>query len=65
MSDVEKLGMLLPHWIEHNGEHAEEFRAWAERVGVVRESLAAAAELLQEANERLRQAMERLKQGPA
>ncbi|MEA3374766.1 MAG: hypothetical protein U9R72_00970 [Chloroflexota bacterium] len=26
-----KLRVLLPHWIEHNGEHAESFWTWAER----------------------------------
>ena len=27
---LRKLGVLLPHWIEHNAEHAGSFRAWAE-----------------------------------
>ncbi len=31
MNDMERLRVLLPHWIEHNAEHASEFRAWAER----------------------------------
>lgn len=31
MNDVEKLRHLLPHWLEHNAEHAAEFRTWAER----------------------------------
>lgn len=26
-----KLRVLLPHWIEHNAEHAATFRTWAER----------------------------------
>ncbi len=26
-----KLRVLLPHWIEHNGEHAESFCTWAGR----------------------------------
>jgi len=26
-----KLRILLPHWIEHNEEHAESFQEWAER----------------------------------
>ncbi|MBN1135530.1 MAG: hypothetical protein JXM73_03050 [Anaerolineae bacterium] len=25
----DKLRALLPHWIEHNAEHAAEFRNWA------------------------------------
>jgi len=27
-----KLRVLLPHWIEHNEEHADSFRQWAARV---------------------------------
>jgi len=30
-SDEEKLRGLLPHWIEHNAEHATEFRLWVAR----------------------------------
>jgi hypothetical protein len=33
VTDLEKLRVLLPHWIEHNAEHAAEFRQWAERAG--------------------------------
>lgn len=29
--DLAKLRILLPHWIEHNDEHAESFREWAGR----------------------------------
>ncbi len=29
-----KLRVLLPHWIEHNAEHAESFCTWAERARV-------------------------------
>ena len=28
-STQEKLRILLTHWVEHNREHAEEFRRWA------------------------------------
>jgi len=31
MDENTKLRMLLPHWIEHNGEHAQEFRDYAGR----------------------------------
>lgn len=27
----DKLRALLPHWMEHNAEHAAEFRNWAEQ----------------------------------
>ena len=33
MDDVrEKLRILLDYWIEHNSEHEQEFRDWADRV---------------------------------
>jgi len=32
-SEVDKLRILLPHWIEHDMEHAAEFRRWAEVAG--------------------------------
>jgi len=28
-STVEKMQILLPHWIEHNHNHEAEFRQWA------------------------------------
>ena len=28
---LDKLRALLPHWIEHNAEHAAEFHGWAEK----------------------------------
>lgn len=30
-TDLDKLRVLLPHWLEHNAEHAGEFRVWAAR----------------------------------
>jgi len=60
MSDREKLQVLLPHWIEHNGEHAEEFRLWAERAGSAEELVLDAARLVEEANGRLEEALEEL-----
>jgi hypothetical protein len=56
----EKLRILLPHWIEHNGEHAEEFRRWAERAEEAKEPILAAAQLVEEANARLEEALEAL-----
>jgi rubrerythrin len=33
MDDVqEKLQILLDYWIEHNSEHEQEFREWADKV---------------------------------
>ena len=60
MKEIEKLRVLLPHWIEHNGEHAGEFREWAERAGTARDALLAASDLVEEANVRLEEALEQL-----
>jgi len=30
-AEREKLKILLNHWIEHNKEHSQEFREWAEK----------------------------------
>jgi hypothetical protein len=53
-SDVEKLRILLPHWIEHNNSHVAEFVKWQQAVtGEVGD---AAVERLAEAVEALEQA---------
>lgn len=57
MNEQQKLGVLLPHWIEHNEEHAAEFRDWAARAGPARAGLLQAAAALEEANRGLRQAL--------
>jgi hypothetical protein len=31
MENHEKLRTLLHHWMEHNDEHAETYREWAEK----------------------------------
>jgi len=49
--------VLLPHWIEHNGEHAAEFRDYAGRSGKVKDTLLAAAQLIEEANAQLTDAL--------
>ena len=60
MTDQNKLRGLLPHWIEHNGEHAGEFRGWADRAGPAEDALLDAARLLEEVNARLREALEQV-----
>lgn len=32
MDELEKLKKLLHHWQEHNNEHAEVYREWAEKL---------------------------------
>ena len=58
---IEKLRILLPHWIEHNRSHGDEFRQWAvaartdgceslaEFLDMAAANTAATAELLQKA----------------
>jgi len=60
MDEIEKLRMLLPHWIEHNAEHAAEFRDYAARSGKVNDRLLAAAQLVEEANAQLGEALDEL-----
>jgi hypothetical protein len=65
MNDQDRVRVLLPHWIEHNAEHAAEFRQWAERVRAagqeeVAEEIALAAKELGWVNEALSAALEKL-----
>jgi len=65
MEEIEKLRILLPHWIEHNKEHAAEFREWAERARAAGQAdaakdLHAAANSLDQASEALASAMKML-----
>jgi hypothetical protein len=60
MSETDKLRVLLPHWIEHNGEHAWEFREWAGRARVAGDALTAAAGLIEEANAQLELVLDQL-----
>lgn len=57
---MEKLRVLIPHWIEHNDEHADEFRRWAERAGAAGADLIAAAEAMKAVNDHLRAALRKL-----
>ena len=63
--DEEKLWALLPHWIEHNDEHAAEYRTWADRARAagqdeVADEIDTAAKALGWVNESLRAALEKL-----
>ena len=67
-TDEDKLRVLLPHWMEHNAEHAAEFREWAEKarsagLGEVGDEIALAAKELGWVNEALADALERLGEG--
>lgn len=60
MKDDDKLRILIPHWIEHNQEHAAEFRRWAEEAGDAAEDIRVAAEAMAQANMVLENALEKL-----
>lgn len=60
MKETDKLRVLIPHWIEHNKEHAEEFRDWAERAGDVSADILSAAEIMFQANIALETALKKL-----
>ena len=65
MDERAKLRALLGYWMEHNREHGQEFRDWAEKAGALGEAEAAAAILLaaqemDKANESLSRALRRL-----
>lgn len=65
MNELDKLRALLPHWIEHNREHAADYVRWAkvaEEAG--REAAAgrirAAIGLVAQANDALQEALDAL-----
>lgn len=60
MNEIEKLRILLPHWIEHNAEHLAEFERWAGCAGPGCEYLREAAHYMEAANQALRAALEKL-----
>ena len=53
MSEVEKLRVLIPHWIEHNKEHAAEFRKWAEQAGEATPEILSASDEMDGAERRV------------
>ena len=67
MGDEErvKLRTLLNYWVEHNMEHSQEFREWAEKVkgfgeAEAGEDMLRAAQEMDKASEILSQALRRL-----
>ena len=60
MDESTKLRILLPHWIEHNSEHAQEFELYAAGADEIKDKLLAAARALEDANARLSEALARL-----
>lgn len=51
MSDIQgRLHILLDYWIEHNREHEQEFREWADKIAFLSKEI---AQQLQEAAGRM------------
>lgn len=63
MDNLEKLRVLLPHWLEHNASHGQEFSHWAQLVEGGHQEIATllqrAAASLQAADGALREALHR------
>lgn len=64
-TDMEKLRILIDHWIEHNEEHADEFKKWAERARAagneaVYDDILKAIGKLRDVNENLRAALKKI-----
>ena len=62
---IEKLRILLPHWVEHNRNHGTEFMQWADgarKEGHVEaaELIAQAASVIKKADVLLEEALEKL-----
>ena len=60
MNDLEKLRVILPHWIEHNNGHGQEFAKWADNLSSSGEKEIAA--LLKKAQSFLNDADDALKE---
>lgn len=64
MSEVEKLRVLLPHWMEHNNGHEAECVKWSEIArsegkGDVADYLDAAVKAMNEVNGQFKNALEK------
>ena len=64
MSDIDKLRVLLPHWIEHNNSHIAEFTKWkkvaADNEKELAEGIEEAISAMNKAGESLKLVLERL-----
>ncbi len=60
MNEHQKLRVLIPHWVEHNQEHAQEFLRFIETAEDAAVDLREAAEHLSLVNQALAAALEKL-----
>ena len=55
MDDLEKLKILLPHWMRHNDEHAKTYQDWAEKMSSLgKKELSEALETIHQESQILR-----------
>ncbi|MFC1941608.1 hypothetical protein ACFLWU_00105 [Chloroflexota bacterium] len=65
--EITKLRILLNYWMEHNQEHSQEFKEWADKAkvmgeGQVAEEILQAAEAMDKAGGLLSQSLKRLEE---
>jgi len=66
MNEMDKLRVLIPHWIEHNQAHAQEFLDWAKKIDPSAEiedviaDVQSAAEAMKFVNAHLRTALDKI-----
>lgn len=60
----EKLKVLVEHWIEHNVEHIQKYREWAEKLKETREDLSKlileGVEYFEKGNQKLQEVLRRI-----
>ena len=55
MDELEKLKILLPHWMEHHDEHAKTYKDWAEKMSSLgKKELSEALEAIYRESQKLR-----------
>lgn len=59
MDVIEKLRVMLPHWIEHNRGHGREFADWAEQLSTTHGELAGQLNSAVQALDHAQQALEK------
>ncbi len=60
MNEFKKLKILLRHWIEHNDEHAEEYKNWAKKAMVLgNEEVSKILEMLYQETSKLNRLIEK------
>ena len=56
MDDLEKLKKLIPHWMEHNEEHARTYKEWADKMSSLgKEELSRALKAIHQESQKLRE----------